>query len=271
MLFGMEYPSTDSIVLLGGGHMGGALAMRWVEAGMPAQQIIIVEQNAQRRAALTDAGFTVHASLEQLHQRPDVIVLAVKPQSYAQVKPALEQYGGGALIISIMAGVALACLPLPRRARVMPNLPAILGLGVSTCYAPGLTPEDRARVENLFQACGAFIWLVAEDQFHAITAISGSGPAYMFSFLEAFEHAARRLGLEADLARLLVQKTAAGAVAMASQPQADAAALRAQVTSKGGTTEAALQVLLAGLPRLVEEAVTAAEARSRELASRAEG
>jgi pyrroline-5-carboxylate reductase len=266
----MHYPSTDMIVLLGGGHMGGALAMRWVQAGMAAHQIVIVEQNAQRRAALADAGFTVHASLAQLLSRQDVIVLAVKPQSYAEVKPALEKYGDGALMISIMAGRELACLPLPRRARVMPNLPAMLGLGVSACYAPGLAPEDRARVEYLFHACGALIWLVAEDQFHAVTAISGSGPAYIFSFLEAFEHAARRLGLEADLARLLVQQTAAGAVAMACQPQADAAALRAQVTSKGGTTEAALQVLLAGLPRLMEEAVTAAEARSRELASRAQ-
>lgn len=266
----MYYPSTDSIVLLGGGHMGGALARRWVEAGMPAQQIIIVEQNAQRRAALADAGFPVHASLEPLPQRPDVIVLAVKPQSYAEVKPALEKYGGGALMISIMAGIELARLPLPRRARVMPNLPSMLGLGMSACYAPELAPEDRARVENLFHACGALIWLEVEDQFHAITAISGSGPAYIFSFLEAFEHAARRLGLEADLARLLVQQTAAGAVAMAGQPQADAATLRAQVTSRGGTTEAALQVLRADLPRLMEKAVNAAEARSRELASRAE-
>lgn len=247
--------------------MGGALALRWAESGIAPHRLIVIEPSALRRAALADAGFAVLESLDALHQRPDVILLAIKPQSYAEVKPALQKHGAGALMISIMAGVGLANLPGARRARVMPNLPATLGLGMSACYAPDLAPADRARVEHLFRACGALVWLTEEDQFHAVTAISGSGPAYLFGFLEAFEQAARGLGLEADLARLLVQQTVAGAVAMARRSEADAATLRAQVTSKGGTTEAALAVLLAELPRLMERAVRAAEARSRTLAN----
>ena len=266
----MEDQATDRIMLVGGGNMGSALASRWVKAGIPAQRILVVEPSALRRAVLADAGFRVQASLEETTCRPDLVVLAVKPQSYMEVKPHLQKQAAGSLVISIMAGVMLADLPAPRRARVMPNLPVTLGLGMSACYAPELDPEDRQRVEDLFSGCGTLIWLTQEDQFHAVTAISGSGPAYMFSFLEAFEHAARSIGLGAELARLLVQQTAAGAIAMAGQPQAEAAGLRAQVTSKGGTTEAALEGLLAHLPGLMEQAVKAAEARSRALAKHSE-
>jgi pyrroline-5-carboxylate reductase len=243
--------------------------MRWVASGYPPAQLIVVEPSALRRAALQDAGLVTFPALEDVTAKPDIVVLAIKPQSFAEVKSGLQKRWSDVLVISIMAGVMLAEIPAARRARVMPNLPVSLGLGMSVCFAPNLEARDRQRVDDLFAACGKVAWLEDEKQFHAVTAISGSGPAYVFSFIEAFEAAARTLGIEANLAHQLVTQTLVGATAMASAQRTDAALLRAQVTSKGGTTEAALEVLHKALPALLQQALNAAAERSKALANSA--
>ncbi|MFN7452454.1 MAG: pyrroline-5-carboxylate reductase [Alphaproteobacteria bacterium] len=258
----MENLRAFTILILGGGNMGSAIAARWVAAGHPPAHIMVVEPSTLRRAALNDLGLVTVAALEDVSVTPDLLLLAIKPQSFAEVKSGLQKRWSDVLVISIMAGVMLAEIPSTRRARVMPNLPVSLGLGMSVCCAPTLSPDDRKKVDDLFTACGEVAWLEDEKQFHAVTAISGSGPAYLFSFMEAFEAAARTLGLEANLAHQLVTQTLRGSVAMASAPQADVALLRAQVTSKGGTTEAALEFLYQPLQPLLKQAVHAAAERS---------
>ena len=258
----MKNLRTATLLILGGGNMGGALATRWIAAGHPSSQLLVVEPSALRRAALNDLGLATFSVLEDVTATPDILLLAIKPQSFAEVKSKIEKRWPDVLAISIMAGVMLTEIPSTRRARVMPNLPVSLGLGMSVCCAPTLLRDDRKKVEDLFAACGEVVWLEDENQFHAVTAISGSGPAYLFSFMEAFEGAARGLGLEASLAHHLVAQTLRGSVAMASTTPADAALLRAQVTSKGGTTEAALEFLYQPLQPLLKQAVHAAAERS---------
>jgi pyrroline-5-carboxylate reductase len=261
----MKNLRTATILILGGGNMGGAFATRWIAAGHPSAQLLVVEPSALRRATLNDLGLATFPALEDVTATPDILLLAIKPQSFAEVKSKIEKRWPDVLVISIMAGVMLAEIPAARRARVMPNLPASLGFGISVCFASSLAPVDRKKVEDLFAACGEVVWIEDENQFHAVTAISGSGPAYLFSFTEALEGAARSLGLEASLAHHLVAQTLRGSVAMASATSAEAAVLRAQVTSKGGTTEAALEVLHERLQLLLKQSVDAAAARSHAL------
>jgi pyrroline-5-carboxylate reductase len=265
----MENLRAFTLLILGGGNMGSALAARWVASGHPPAQLIVVEPSALRRAALQDTGLVTFPALEDVAAKPDIVVLAIKPQSFAEVKSGLQKRWSEVLVISIMAGVMLAEIPAARRARVMPNLPVSLGLGMSVCFAPALSSTDRKRVDDLFAACGEVAWLEDEKQFHAVTAISGSGPAYLFSFMEAFEAAARDLGLEGNLAHQLVTQTLRGSVAMASVSQADVTLLREQVTSKGGTTEAALNVLHQALASVLQQAARAAAERSKALANSA--
>jgi pyrroline-5-carboxylate reductase len=201
-----------------------------------------------------------------------MIVLAVKPQLFAGAAAGLaDRLGPDTLVISIMAGVTCATLAgaFPGRAlvRTMPNTPARLGKGVTALWSVGASAAQRAQAQALMDAAGATAWLDAEDQFDAVTAVSGSGPAYVFAFIEALTVAAESAGLAPALAATLARATVTGAAALADEPGADPAALRVAVTSPGGTTAAGLAQLTGGdaLGALLRATVAAARLRSQQL------
>lgn len=247
------------LLIIGGGNMGLALAVRWRQWSP-----LVVEPSSLRRGILKDESIESIESLSSLTITPRVVVLAVKPQNYAPIKPELMKWSGDTLVISIMAGIALNALP-KNTVRVMPNTPALIGQGMSVCCGPLIDAHSRRITHDLFAAAGEVCWVEDEALMHAVTAISGSGPAYVFAFMEALEHAAMHLGLDAQTAHLLVKQTLFGAVSMANLPFADPAKLREQVTSKGGTTEAALSVLLQQLQTLIDATTQAAVTRSKVL------
>jgi pyrroline-5-carboxylate reductase len=202
------------------------------------------------------------------------VVVAVKPQIAPDVLPALAPFVGSAtVVVSIMAGRTLRFLTdgLPQAAlvRAMPNTPAAIGRGITVAVAnPRVSPEQRALVDALLSAVGAVEWITDEALMDAVTALSGSGPAYVFLLAEAMAHAGTAAGLPAALAATLARATAAGAGELLHRSPLDPATLRQNVTSPGGTTAAALDVLMAedGLERLMTEAIAAATKRSRDLA-----
>ncbi len=205
----------------------------------------------------------------------DVIVLAVKPQIMKLVCEPLQAdlRNHSPLIISIAAGVSITNINLWLGAqampivRCMPNTPALVQSGMTGLFGNDQVSDDQHDLaESILRAVGSTLWLSDEDKLDAVTAVSGSGPAYYFLVMEAMQDAAQKLGLSADEARLLVLQTAFGAAKLALESEDDAGVLRQRVTSKGGTTEAALKTLIeGGLPRLFEDALKAAENRSVEL------
>jgi len=251
--------------------MGGALIAGWRLAGeWPASSLII------RDPSPGDAALSAVAEGARLNPGDNVIaeaatiVFAVKPQIW---RPAAEELAPliapGAMVISILAGIGIGDLtdafggrPV---ARVMPTTAAAIGKGTASVFAPNAVARARARA--LFEPLGAVIDLPAEDLMHAATAASGSAPAYLYAFIEALQSAAAAAGLAPHAAARLARSTITGAAALLDQTGQDPAELRRQVTSPGGTTQAALDVLMGevGLPRLLERAVAAAAARSREL------
>jgi len=260
--------TTTSLLLIGGGNMGMALAQCWLDA-FENLDLTIAETNPERRAALQAQGFHAPDELELPDDGFDTIVLAVKPQGFAALVPQLQQITGEATVISIMAGVTLQQLSniAPHVARVMPNTPVSIGEGMSAICAPALDEDRLEMVKELFGATGHIVMLDDEAQMHAVTAISGSGPAYVFAFMEALEEAAVNVGLDATTARALVVQTVRGAALLADSQSGNATALRKQVTSPGGTTQAALQQLDTHMfSKAVDAAVAAARSRSVELA-----
>lgn len=202
----------------------------------------------------------------------DCIVLAVKPQQMRDAARELAPFLQGQLVITIAAGIRLADLArwlggYSRIVRVMPNTPALVLAGISGLYAgPAASPADRAAAERILGAVGATVWMEREQDLDAVTAVSGSGPAYVFYFIEALEQAAAKLGLEKDAAHRLALETFAGAVKLAREAGEPPATLRDRVTSKGGTTERAVLALEAeGVKDAIARAVRAAAERSREL------
>lgn len=262
----MKHP----ILILGGGNMGGALARCWQAARIA--PVVVVEQDAARRAVLAAEGITCHAALEDAPRACAALVLAIKPQQFVPMQQMLTQWvGKETLLVSIMAGIPLADLQqvAAQAVRVMPNLPALIGESMSVAYASALQERQHAFVTLLFEAVGKIAWVEEEAQLHAVTAISGSGPGYVFAFMEALEAAAMHLGLAPELARMLVAQTLRGAALLADQSSDNTATLRRNVTSPGGTTQAALAVFSEKhLARLVEEATVAAARRSQELAEK---
>ena len=256
------------IIIIGGGNMGGAIARRWHDA--QGGCVHVVEHDASRRKALEELGIKTHTLLEHAPLAATYL-LAIKPQQFSQSVTELKHIISDRepLLISIMAGVPLSALHAisPRAVRVMPNLPALIGESMSVACAPGLAKLSENMVTRLFESIGAIAWVEDEDQLHAITAISGSGPAYVFAFMEALQHAAVDLGVDPELAGHLVAQTLRGAALLAEQSPVNVTTLREQVTSKGGTTEAALATLTKGkLDDLISRAVKAADARSKALA-----
>ncbi len=264
-----------TIAFIGGGNMAGALIHGLVEDGTDPGRILVAEPDATRREQLA-VRFGVRTTEDNTAaaQEAEILVLAVKPQVLPQVAkalaPALAQ--NQPLCISIAAGIRHAALqawlgegvPL---VRAMPNTPAMLQSGATGLYAPPpLDEAQREAAEHVLRAVGVVIWVEEESLMDAVTAVSGSGPAYFFLFMEAMEQAAIELGLPAETARLLVRQTALGATRMALESELDLPTLRLGVTSPGGTTERAIHAFEeGGLRRLVHRALEAARDRSQEL------
>jgi pyrroline-5-carboxylate reductase len=266
-----------NITFIGGGNMASAMLGGLVRLGMSPQQLRVVEINDENRKRLESQGFIVFAKQDHDAIRgSDVIVLAVKPQQMKEVAVQLgSQLSSGQIVLSIAAGIRLTDLArwLGYQStgfvlvRAMPNTPALIGAGITGLYSfPPLTDGQHKRVEEVMKAAGTFVWLSSEEDMDAVTAISGSGPAYFFYFIEALEQAAKELGLPEQTARQLALETALGAAKLAHESPDDAATLRARVTSKNGTTERALLSMEANhVKQHIIAAVQAAAARSREM------
>lgn len=264
------------IAFIGGGHMATSLVGGLRARGMPGDAIWVADpMPAQIKRLRRD--FDVHGTADNSAavREADVVVLSVKPQDMAGVARGVapELTRGRHTVISIAAGIRLADLARWLGAdtpvvRAMPNRPALIGAGVTAlCAGPAVDDDGRAAVERVMSAAGATVWLSEESQMDAVTAISGSGPAYFFLLVEALEAAGIELGLAPETARRLAVETARGAGRMAAESVESPALLREQVTSKGGTTAAALAVLeRAGVRDTFAAAVTAAARRSAELA-----
>jgi len=263
---------SGTLVLVGAGKMGGAMLDGWLALGLDPVKIAVLEPKPSGEiAALSARGVRLNPA-----SVPDasVIVIAIKPQEAAAVVPTLKPFAHkNAVAISIMAGPKLSFLQggLGDLAivRAMPNTPAAIGRGI-TVAVPNtrVTQDQRALADTLLQAVGAVEWVNDESLIDAVTAVSGSGPAYVFLLAESLARAGAAAGLPADLAARLARATVSGAGELMHRSPLDAPILRQNVTSRGGTTEAALGVLMAedGLDPLMQRAVAAATKRSRELA-----
>lgn len=257
---------------VGGGNMAGALMGGLVRAGFAAADIAVLEPQAARREQLAaEFGVVVHEGPGAWLGELSLLVFAVKPQQMREAVGAIAGLARGVPLLSVAAGVRARDIARwaghARVIRAMPNTPALIGAGITGAAAlPGVSDAARAAARQVLEAAGELVWFEDEAQLDAVTAISGSGPAYVFLFIEALEAAARRLGLPAAAARQLAIATVTGAGALAAQSDAAPATLREQVTSKGGTTAAALAVFEAGdLRGLVARATQAADARATEL------
>jgi pyrroline-5-carboxylate reductase len=261
---------------IGGGNMGGALIRGLIARGLPAQKISVGEAYQARRIALADElGVHVTADNREAVQGADVVVLAVKPQDMAgTVQPLAEVFARRPpLVLSIAAGIRVAdiegwCGTGVGVVRAMPNRPALNNAGATAMYAPAsVREEQRALAAQVLGAVGTTVWVSDEDAINVVTALSGSGPAYFFLLTELMTDAAVNLGLDRASALELAIQTLYGAGKMARESDGELARLRAEVTSKGGTTEAAVRSFDASnLRGIVAAAVTAATERGREMA-----
>ncbi|WP_039904585.1 pyrroline-5-carboxylate reductase [Methylobacterium sp. GXF4] len=263
-----------SLVLAGAGKMGGAMLAGWLEAGLDPRATTIIDPVPAR--PIVDLCARHGIRLNPAEPEPAaVLVLAIKPQGLEAAAPGLDRLvGPDTLLVSILAGKTIADLRarlLRARAvvRAMPNLPACIGRGATgACANAEVTPAQRDAADALFAANGTVAWLADEAQIDAVTAVSGSGPAYVFLLVEALAEAGIAEGLEPSVAQALARATVSGAGALLEASPEEAAELRRNVTSPGGTTAAALDVLMRpdGLAPLLREAVAAARRRAAELA-----
>jgi pyrroline-5-carboxylate reductase len=260
------------IACIGGGNMARAIIGGLIAKGLQPAEILVVDVDVIARSKIAaQFGVEVAGSMEKI-AHADVILFAVKPQQMQEAAAAVALHAGEALFITIAAGIRLADLARwlggrSRLIRAMPNTPALVHAGVTGLHAgPGVADIDRTAAEVLLGAVGAVVWFERESDLDVVTAVSGSGPAYVFYAIEALERAARELGLADGAARTLALWTFVGATKLAIEKGEDPAQLRAQVTSKGGTTEAAIRVLdERGVRESYLAAVRAACDRSREL------
>ena len=262
-----------NITFIGGGNMADALITGLLQKGFDPSSISVIEISAENRALLSQKfGVISYDAINADSVATDVIVLAVKPQQLRAVATQLHGLLDGKLVISIAAGVRSADLSLwlgnhSVIVRAMPNTPAMVLSGVTGLYALPEVPEhQRQQAETILGAVGTTLWLKNETQMDAITAISGSGPAYVFLFMEALQNAAVELGFSPEDARALSLGTFLGAAKLARQSTEDPATLRARVTSKGGTTERAILAMqAAGVKQAIVQGAYAACLRSKEL------
>jgi pyrroline-5-carboxylate reductase len=267
-----------TILLVGCGKMGGALLEGWFKRGANPVDVMVIEPAGRGEVGPCGAhpALTCLAKAGDIPRdfHPDVVVFAVKPQIFDQAIPEYRRFeADGAVFLSVIAGKTTAALRAHLGAtaevvRAMPNTPAIVGKGITVCYAaPGIDEVHHRIAEVLMAAVGRVTWITDESLMDAVTAVSGSGPAYVFLLAECLEEAAVAAGLPPSLAAELARATVAGAGAMLGELTDPASTMRSNVTSPGGTTQAALQVLMGadGLKHLMTRAVAAAAERSREL------
>jgi pyrroline-5-carboxylate reductase len=266
--------NNKTLVFIGGGNMASALINGLIDDGMTAKNIIVAEPNADRREQLSaQFGIRTADNNRDAAKEADILVLAVKPQVLREVAMELAPaLGKSTLCLSIAAGIRHSSLQRWLGAdipivRVMPNTPAMINAGASGLFAPStVNIEQRDTAEHIMRATGIAVWLDNEDQMDALTAVSGSGPAYFFLFMEAMERSAKEFGLTEKTAHLLVLQTALGAARMALECASGLEDLRHSVTSPGGTTEQALNSFKQqGLEQMVKDALSAARDRSIEL------
>jgi len=263
----------DKIAFVGGGNMASALIGGLIGNGFPAAGLAAVEIDPAARDRLGENfGIKVSANIADVAGDADTVVLAVKPQHMFDVAQPLGALLDEQLVVSIAAGIRTADLArwlggYPRIVRVMPNTPALVRAGVSGMFAcTEVSAAERKRAEAILQAVGDAIWVEREELIDAVTAVSGSGPAYVFYFIEAVRKAAIEMGFAPNDAQRLVMGTFAGAVRLAQASEEDVSVLRERVTSKGGTTERALATLEAERVGLaVSRAMHAALTRAGEL------
>lgn len=261
------------ITFLGGGNMANALIGGLQNTGFPPEEISVIEISAEGRLHLEKAyGVRCYASPDAEALACDVLLLAVKPQQMREACASLRPHLRQQLIISIAAGLRLSDLSrwlggYNKLVRTMPNTPALIGSGVTGLFAsPAVSDAERLGAERILQAVGSTLWVADEAHIDAVTAISGSGPAYVFLFIEALEQAATELGFTAGQAHQLAIETALGAARLAAKSEEPANILRERVTSKGGTTEAALRTMAErGVKEGIVAGALAAYARSGEL------
>jgi pyrroline-5-carboxylate reductase len=272
----MTMKLSGPLVLAGAGKMGGALLKGLLDRGLDGRQVVIQEPAppADIRALADRHGMRIETAVAALAAPPSVLLVAVKPQVMEDVLPGLARLAGpGTLTLSIAAGRPVASFErhLPAHSavvRAMPNTPAAIGRGITVSFANAhVTREQRALTDMLLSAVGEVGWVEDEALMDAVTAVSGSGPAYVFLLAECLAAAGKAAGLEGPLADRLARATVAGAGELLHRSSEDPAVLRQNVTSPGGTTAAALSVLMDenGLERLMREAVAAATRRGREL------
>jgi pyrroline-5-carboxylate reductase len=261
------------ITFLGGGNMANALIGGLLKTGFAAADIGVIEIGAEGRARLENAyGVRCYAAPDASALDCDVVLLAVKPQQMRAACTPLAPHLKQQLVICIAAGLRLADLARwlgghGKLVRCMPNTPALIGAGVTGLYAaPAVSAAQRTDAERILQAVGSTLWIGDEAQMDAVTAVSGSGPAYVFLFIEALQQAAAELGFTPEQARQLSIDTALGAAKLAAQSNEPASVLRERVTSKAGTTEAALRTMAEhGVKDGIVAGILAADARGREL------
>lgn len=269
----LEQINRRGLVLLGCGKMGSAMLEGWLARGLALNATWVTDPNPSAwLKGLANRGLRLNADLPD---NPAVALIAVKPQMMGEALPALKTYGGGdTLVMTVAAGTTIATYEQvlgagTRMVRAMPNTPAAVGRGITAIVGNAqATVEDLDLAEALLSAVGQVVRLQGEHQMDAVTAVSGSGPAYVFHLIEALAAAGEAEGLPADLAMQLARATVCGAGELAARAPESAAQLRINVTSPGGTTAAALAVLMdpdTGFPALLRRAVHAAAERGREL------
>ena len=265
-------PPATRIAFIGGGNMASAVIGGLIHQGLPAALIHVVEPFEAARAALKQQhGVLALPTASAALDGSALLVWAVKPQSFQAAAAPVAPHVGGALQLSVMAGIRAdaieAATGSARIVRCMPNTPALVGRGMTGLYAgPGASDADRALAETVIRTTGDALWVQREEQLDAVTALSGSGPAYVFYFLEAMQQAGAELGLTPEQARQLAVGTFAGGAHLAAHSTEPLATLRERVTSKGGTTFAALTALeQAGVKAAFVQAMHAACVRAKEL------
>jgi pyrroline-5-carboxylate reductase len=265
-------PMPSKIAFIGGGNMASALVGGLVDAGHGGDAILVVDPGQAQRQRLAERfGVTVLASADASLEAADLVVWAVKPQAFRDAAAPCRPHVGAALQLSVMAGIRsdaiVSATGSERVVRAMPNMPALIGQGIAGLFArAAVNAADRARAESMLAATGECVWVDREDALDAVTALSGSGPAYVFHVIEAMFAAGREMGLDEAQARRLTLQTLAGATALAAQSADPPDVLRRNVTSPGGTTQAAMAVLeQRGVKAAIIDAILAARDRAREL------
>ena len=261
------------ILFLGGGNMANALIGGMLKQGFAAAGIHVIDPGAEARTKLNAAyAVNCHADADAAPASPDILVLAVKPQQMKEAVAPLVAKLGNAVVVSIAAGLDMAALSRwlgghRKIVRCMPNTPALIGAGITgLCALPEVSTAEREAADRVLRAVGSTVWIADEAQMDGVTALSGSGPAYVFLFIEAMQQAAADLGFTPEQGRQLAIETVQGAAALAAQSSEPASVLRERVTSKGGTTEAALNKMAEmSVKEGIIAGIKAAQARGNEL------